>query len=79
MMHYVQHDDEDSENEMGIYGGSSIQHWTGQRPHYLVLVIHLTHLLRAARRFILSYFGSGKSDTVVAGGCANGVVVFAFE
>jgi hypothetical protein len=43
------------------------------------LLFLLTHLLRAVRRFILSYVGSGKSDTVVAGGCANGVVVFAFE
>jgi hypothetical protein len=32
MMHYVQHGGKDSENEMGIYGGSSIQHWTVNDP-----------------------------------------------
>jgi hypothetical protein len=42
MMHYVQHGDQDSENETGIYGGSSIQHWTVQDP--IIGSLSFTHL-----------------------------------
>jgi hypothetical protein len=42
MMHNIQHDDEDSENGVGIYCGSSILHWTGE---YTVLLRDPTRLL----------------------------------